>query len=116
MIPTPGHPGMFAKQIISFLDIKATLWKLSMGDPRTISPTSNIPPPSHGRWKSAATKEFKDKLLGSYAFPFSLTLPHEVDNETLPPDLVDQSERIPIQIRYELEVTIQTALFKSDAS
>lgn len=89
-----------------------------MGDPRSISPSSTPPPPSratHGRKKSLSAKEFKEKLLGTYSFPFLFTLPHEVDNEPLPPDFIDPSAKMPMQIKYELEVTIQTALFKSDA-
>jgi hypothetical protein len=89
-----------------------------MGNPRSLSSspsTTPTPPPTHGRRKSVAAKEFKEKLLGSYSFPFLFTLPHEVDNENLPPDLSDLFGKTPVQIKYELEVTIQTALFKSDA-
>lgn len=119
MFPSPGYlnPALINKPVISFLDLKTTLWKPSMGDPRigTTSHADAAPRPSHGRKKSMA-KEFKEKLLGSYSFPFLFTLPHEVDNESLPPDLSDPQGRMPVQIKYELEVTIQTALFKSDAT
>jgi len=105
-----------SKATIPFLDLKTTLWKPSMGDPRTAYPATNIPPPTNGRWKSVPVKEFKEKFLGSFSFPFSFTLPHEVDNESLPPNLFDPNGRMPFQIKYEIEVTFQTALFKADAT
>ena len=120
-LPAPGYLNVNAssRPAIAFLDLKTTLWKPGMGDPRSISPstTPSPPPPrpSHGRKKSLSAKEFKEKLLGTYSFPFLFNLPHEVDNEPLPPDFVDPSGKMPMQIKYELEVTIQTALFKSDA-
>jgi len=120
--PSPVYlaPAMCTKPLITFLDFKTTLWKPSMGDPRSTSPTpvdatTCRPVNGHSRRKSLAPKEFKEKLLGSYSFPFLFTLPHEVDNEPLPPDLSNSHGETPVLIKYEMEVVIQTALFKADA-
>ena len=58
-------------------------------------------------------------MSGRYSFPFLFTLPNTItpnngqDQHNLPPTLYDTT--CPVAVIYEITVTVQTALFKSDA-
>jgi hypothetical protein len=120
MVTSPGYVGPPSNPPAPFLNLAAVLWKPSMGDPRSIaSPPSATPaefaPVKESRGLLGITKRYKEKVLGSFSFPFSFTLPHEVDDELLPPDVLEVRGKTPIHIKYELEVNIQTAITKVDA-
>jgi hypothetical protein len=113
-----------------FLKLSTTLWKPSMGDPRSSYfsslSTSTEPAPQLTSRKAKRMslvpppREYKDKMMGVYTFPFKFIIPQATMSASagrmapLPPSIDDETS--PVCVVYEITLSIQTALFKSDAT
>jgi hypothetical protein len=103
----------------TIVNASTTLWKPSMGDPRS-SYFSSLSG-SAGNDRLPPPKEFKEKLTGTYSFPFMFVVPATTaladrHGKLCPPPPSVSDDSAPISIVYQVGLSIQTALFKADVT
>lgn len=99
-----------ATDILEFLELKKVLWSRAMGDPSFAAAASPSGPPNPQR-----SSRRRGYLRGNFSFPFSVTLPGEVELQlngmtesrkyALPPSFSERGASASIQ--YELMVKVK---------
>ena len=101
----------------TFLDHPITSWTRTDGDPRSVSPTTDVSATS----SSSSTKKFDRKLSGNYTWPFSFPFPKEVtigiqgEQQIYPTPQTFLERDTTGNVQYELVLRVAHGIMRADS-